>query len=117
MNTATAIVTGLLAVLFLSAAAMKLAGVAQSFEIRDHLGVAAPVWRLIGMLELAGAAGALVGLAVRVLGVAATGGLVLLSVGALASHVRAGDPPAAVVPAGLALLLAAAALTLQAATA
>src|SRR5205809_3758525 len=55
MDTATIVVTGLLAALFLSAAGMKLAGVPQSLEIRDHLGVAPAQWRLIGVLELAGA--------------------------------------------------------------
>jgi uncharacterized membrane protein YphA (DoxX/SURF4 family) len=117
MNTATAIATSLLAVLFLSAGAPKLAGAAQSLEMRDHLGVPARFWRLIGVLEIAGAAGALLGLAVRALGVAATGGLVLLSLGAIATHIRAGDAPAKAAPAGLALALAAAALALQVATA
>lgn len=46
--------------------------------------------RFIGVLELAGASGALRGLAVRELGIAACGGLVLTSLGAIASHVRAG---------------------------
>ena len=117
MDTATIVVTGLLATLFLSAAGMKLAGVPQSLEIRDHLGVAPAQWRLIGVLELAGAVGAAVGLAVRGLGVAATGGLVLVSLGAIATHIRAGDPPEAAGPAGLALVLAAGALALQLATA
>jgi uncharacterized membrane protein YphA (DoxX/SURF4 family) len=117
MDAATVVVTGLLAALFLSTGAMKLAGVAQSLEMRDQLGLPARTWVLIGALEVAGAGGALLGLAVRELGVAATGGLVLLSVGAIATHVRAGDPPAKAVPAAFALLLAAGALALQAATA
>ena len=117
MNTATVVLTGLLAALFLLSAAMKLAGVAQSLEMRDHLAVAVPAWRLIGALELAGAVGALLGLAVRALGVAAISGLVLLSVGAIAAHARAGDRPTAAAPAGFALLLAGAALMLQVATA
>jgi len=117
MDTATIVVTGLLAALFLSAAAPKLAGAQQSLQIRDHLGVAPGQWRLIGFLELAGATGAAVGLALRGLGVAATGGLVLVSLGAIATHIRAGDPPSAAGPAGVAFVLAAGALALQLATA
>src|SRR5437870_3194924 len=117
MDTATPVVTGLLAALFLSAAAMKLAGVAQSLEARDHFAIAPARWRLIGVLELAGASGAALGLAIRPLGVAATGGLVLVSLGAITTHMRAGDPPGAALPAGVALALAAGALALQLATA
>jgi hypothetical protein len=117
METATVVITGLLAALFMSTAAMKLAGVTQSLAIRDHLGVAAPTWRLIGVLELAGASGALLGLAVPQLGIAACAGLVLTSLGAISTHLRAGDPPSAAAPALLALALAIAALALQAATA
>jgi uncharacterized membrane protein YphA (DoxX/SURF4 family) len=117
MDIATAVVSGLLAALFLSSAGMKLASRPQSVEIRDHLGVAPAQWRLIGLLELAGAAGAVIGLAVRPLGVAATGGLVLVALGAITTHLRAGDPPDAVAPAGTALLLAGGALALQLATA
>jgi hypothetical protein len=72
---------------------------------------------MIGALEVAGAGGAVLGLAVRPLGLAATGGLVLVGVGAIATHLRAGDPPSEAAPAGVALLLASAALALQAATA
>jgi hypothetical protein len=117
MDIATAVVTGLLAALFLSTAGVKLASLPQSVQIRDHLGVAPAQWRLIGLLELAGAAGAALGLAVRPLGVAATSGLVLVALGAIATHVRAGDAPDAVAPAGIALLLAGGALALQLATA
>jgi hypothetical protein len=117
MDIATAVVTGLMAALFLSSGGMKLASRPQSVEIRDHLGVVPARWLLIGLLELAGATGAALGLAVRPLGVAATSGLVLLALGAIATHVGAGDPPDAVAPAGIALLLAGGALALQLATA
>jgi len=55
--------------------------------------------------------------AVGELGVAATAGLVLVALWAIATHVRAGDPPAAAVPAAFALLMAAGALGLQLTTA
>jgi hypothetical protein len=117
MEAMTAVVTGLLAAGFLAAGAMKLAGAQPSLEIRDHLGVTARSWRSIGALGVAGAAGAALGLALRPLGLAATGGPVLLAPGAIGTHLRAGDPPSEAAPAGLALTLAAAALALQAATA
>jgi uncharacterized membrane protein YphA (DoxX/SURF4 family) len=117
MDAITAVVTGLLTAGFLAVGAMKLAGAPRLRQTRDHLGVSASAWRTIGVLEIVGALGAAIGLAVRPLGFAATAGLVLLGAGAIASHVRAGDPPAETAPAGTALLLAAAALALQAATA
>ncbi|MEA2347543.1 MAG: hypothetical protein QOG62_1330 [Thermoleophilaceae bacterium] len=117
MNLITAVITGLLTAGFLATGGMKLAGLPQSLEVRDHLGIPASSWLAIGALEVAGAVGAAVGLAVRPLGLAATGGLVLLAIGAVATHVRAKDPASEAAPAGVALLLAAAALALQMATA
>lgn len=117
MDTATAVVTGLLAAFFLLAAYMKLAGLPQSLEVRDRMKLAPAQWRFIGVLEIAGAAGAAIGLAVRELGVAATACLVVLSLGAIASHLRAGDPPKEAGAAVVALLLAAGTLVLQIATA
>jgi hypothetical protein len=116
MNAVTAVVTGLLTAGFLVVGATKLKGVPQSLEIRDHLGVPAGAWRAIGALEVAGAVGAAVGLAIRPLGLAATGGLVLLGLGAIATHVRAGDAPSKAAPAAIAMVLAGAVLALQAAT-
>jgi hypothetical protein len=117
MDPLAVVITSLLAALFLATAAMKLAQVPRSIEMRDHLGVAAPAWRLIGGLELAGASGVLLGLAVPALGIAACGGLVATSLGAIASHVRVQDKPADAAPAVLALALSVAALALQAASA
>lgn len=117
MSIATVVVTVLTALLFLGAAAMKLTGQAHSLQERDHFGIAAAQWRLIGVLELAGAVGALVGLAWRPIGIAATAGLTLTSIGALLSHARAGDPPAKASAALLALVLSAGALVLQIITA
>src|SRR5256885_7565037 len=117
MDATTSVVTGLLAALFLAVGATKLAGLPQSLEIRDHLGVTARSGRSIGALEIAGASGAALGLALRPLGLAATGGLVLLAIGAIATHRRVGDAPSEAAPAAIALVLSAAALALQAATA
>ena len=91
---------------------IKLLGVAQSLEIRDHLGVKPLQWRLIGVCELAGVAGVLVGLMWAPIGIAAAIGLALLTVGAIAYHVRMSDRVADLAPAviGVALALAAAVL-------
>jgi hypothetical protein len=70
---------------------VKVLGVRQSLEIRDQLGMAPSLWRVIGTLELLGAAGVLAGLAVPVLGSLALAGLVLLMLGAIASRLRVHD--------------------------
>jgi DoxX-like protein len=59
---ATVVVTILLAALFTFSSAIKLFGVRQSLEFRDHLGVAPTSWRVIGLLELAGVGGVLAGI-------------------------------------------------------
>ena len=112
MDTATVIVTLLLAALFTFAASIKLLGVSQSLAIRDHLGVNPVQWRLIGVCELAGVAGALVGLMWAPIGIAAAIGLALLSIGAIAFHLRASDSVADTASAviGLALAVATAVL-------
>jgi DoxX-like family len=113
MDTATVIVTLLLAALFTFSASIKLIGVARSLAIRDHLGVKPLQWRLIGALELAGVAGVLVGLAWPPIGIAAAIGLALLSIGALAFHLRASDRVVDMVPAVIGLALAAATAVLH----
>jgi hypothetical protein len=111
---ATVVVTMLLAVMFTFSSSIKLLGVSQSLEIRDHLGVTPVLWRVIGTLELAGVVGVLVGLAWAPIGVAAAIGLALLSVGAVAFHVRASDGLVKTAPAVIAIVLAVATAILQA---
>src|ERR1700744_5048486 len=60
---AKVVVTALLAALFAFAGSIKLLGLQQSLAIRDHLGVTPARWRVIGLLELTGVGGVLVGLA------------------------------------------------------
>jgi hypothetical protein len=112
MSTATVLVSVVLALLFLATAAGKLTGQRVSVASRDHLGIAPVRWQQIGLLEVAGAVGVLTGLTLRPLGMAAAAGLVLLSLGAIATHARAGDKPAAALPAITALVLAASTLVL-----
>jgi hypothetical protein len=68
-----------------------------------HFGISWPRYRLIGVAELAAAAGVLAGVAGRRLGVAAAVGFTVLLVGALLAHRRAGDRPKEAVPAFVAL--------------
>ena len=111
--TAEVIVTALLAALFGFAGLIKLVGLRQSLAIRDHLGVKPVQWRLIGLLELAGVAGVLVGLVWPPIGVAAAIGLALLVLGAIVFHVRASDSVADTAPAVIGLGLAVATAILQ----
>ena len=112
VDTATVIVTLLLSALFTFSASIKLLGVTKSLAIRDHLGVSPIQWKLIGALELAGVAGVLVGMLWAPIGIAAAIGLTLLSIGAVAFHLRASDRVAEMVPAvfGVALAVATAVL-------
>jgi hypothetical protein len=113
MSIATVIVTICLAAMFLFASSIKLFGVKQSLAIRDHLGISPTLWRVIGLLELAGVVGALAGLAWWPIGVAAAVGLALLSVGAVVSHVRASDSVTDTAPAVIGFALAVATAVLQ----
>jgi hypothetical protein len=111
VDAATVVVTLLLAALFTFSASIKLRRL-QVLAIRDHLGVSPIQWRGIGALELAGVAGVLIGLLWSPIGIAAAIGLILLSLGAVAFHLRASDRIAEMGPAviGVALAVAAAVL-------
>ena len=113
MDTATVVVTLLLAALFTFSSSIKLLGVPKSLTIRDHLNVSPNQWRVIGGLELAGVAGVLAGLLWAPLGIAAAIGLALLSIGAVAFHLRASDRAAEMVPAVIGIALGAATAVLH----
>jgi len=107
------VVTALLVAMFAFAGSIKVFGVRQSLAIRDHLGIDPTQWRLVGLLELAGATGALVGLAWAPIGIAAAVGLALLVFGAIIFHVRASDSVTDTAPAVIGLGLAVATAILQ----
>lgn len=113
MDTATVIVTLLLAGLFTFSSSIKVLGVSKSLAIRDHLGVSPIQWRMIGALELAGVIGVLAGLLWAPIGIAAAIGLTLLSIGAIAFHVRASDRIAETLPAMIGVALAVATVVLH----
>jgi hypothetical protein len=108
---ATIVLSALLAVAVVGSGAAKLAGAKQSIEIRYRLGVAAGLWRGIGVVEVVAAVGLAAGLAVPVLGIAAVVGLVLLLIGAIGAHARSHDLSNAIPAVGVLLLTIAAALT------
>lgn len=101
MFIATIVLSALLAVTFLGAGVPKLIGAKQSLKMRDQLRIGADLWRIVGALEIAAAIGLVAGLAVPILGIAAAVGLVLLLIGAIATHARVDDlrgaAPAAIV--------------------
>ncbi|MGW0582952.1 DoxX family protein [Streptomyces sp. NPDC002920] len=113
----TAVVAALLALAFLAAGAQKATGQAKALEQADHLKVSHALYRLIGVLEVLGAVGVVIGLWVPWLGIAAAAGLTLTMVGAVGAHARAKDPGKAMAPALVFALLAVAELALRAATA
>lgn len=71
--------------------AMKLMGAKMAVETRDRLTCSKNAFTMIGFLELMAAAGLLIGFKVIALGIAASGGIVLLLMGALITHLKAKD--------------------------
>lgn len=88
LSTVLAIVTG---ALFLVTGGVKVLGVRQSLEIRDHFGMSPGLWRIVGTLETAGAVGVLIGIGVPALGVAAAVGLMALMLGAIVNRLKVKD--------------------------
>ena len=95
-----------LAFAFVGAGAAKLTGQTRMREAAAHFSIPWERYRLIGVLEIAGAAGLIIGFAVTVLGALAAIGLTLLMVGAVLTHRRAADPAAQMAPAGVLAVLA-----------
>ena len=89
----------LVAAVFLLFGAAKLFALAPLRERAAHAGFSVAAYRGIGALEIAGAAGVLLGLTVPVLGALAGGGLLVLLAGALVTHVRNHDRARDLVPA------------------
>ena len=113
MSAFTVILTVATALLFLAAARVKFIGERHAMETRDRLGISPARYRFIGVLEVAGAVGAIVGLWVTPLGIAALAGLLLVAIGACGTQIRLHNPASEARPAVVALLLTAGALALQ----
>ncbi|MGB0114136.1 MAG: DoxX family protein [Ilumatobacteraceae bacterium] len=84
------IVTVLIAFIAFTSAMGLLQGVPQLREILADVGFAGHM-RMLGLLQLAGAVGLIVGLFVAPIGIAAGAGLTLYYLGAMLAHVKAGD--------------------------
>ena len=96
----------LLAAACLLPSAGKLTGQPKMRKSAAHFGIPWPRYRLIGVAELAAAAGILAGLWWHPLGIAAAAGMTLLLIGALITHRRAADSGKEMAPVLLALALA-----------
>lgn len=92
----------------------KVLGLPRMRKAAAHFGIPWRRYQLIGMAELAAAAGVLAGLWWHWLGLAAASGMTLLLIGALASHRRAGDSIKETTAAVVALLIAVAYLAVAA---
>lgn len=73
-------------------------------SVHEVCGVPMDKLPVLAALEIAGGAGAIIGLWVAWLGVLSTVCLALYFVGAVAAHVRVGDRQGVVAPAGIAVL-------------
>ncbi|MFF7073783.1 DoxX family protein [Streptomyces pseudovenezuelae] len=107
MTTAQTILAVTLSLVFLPLGLAKIAALPFMRQAAAHLGMSPGHYRVIGMLETAGAAGLLLGLATVPLGVAAAGGLTVLMAAAAVVHLRHGDPPGRALPAAVLALTAA----------
>ena len=117
MFIALVITTVVLALIATASAVMKLRKAPQVVEaLHGNVGVPLRYLPVLAALEIAGAAGMLLGLEVEWLGIAAATGLVLYFVGAVISHLRVRDTKGAGQPV-LPLLLSVAVLTLRITTA
>ena len=105
--TATTILAGVLVVAFAAAGAAKLAAVPAMRARAAHVGMSVAAYRRIGLLEILGVLGLLVGALLPAIGALAAAGLLLLLGGAMIAHLRSGDGPRELAPAlvlGLATL-------------
>jgi uncharacterized membrane protein YhaH (DUF805 family) len=96
----------LLAIACLIPASAKLSAHPKMQESARHFGIPWSRYRLIGVAELAAAAGVLAGLWWHPIGVAAAAGMAALLIGAVVTHRRAGDSGKEAAPALLILVIA-----------
>jgi hypothetical protein len=88
---ASVVLAALVSVVFIAAGAAKILAVAPMQAAAAHAGFSVDAYRRIGVLEVAGAIGVLVGLIYPLLGGLAGVGLLLLLGGAVVTHLRSGD--------------------------
>ena len=89
--TPTPILAGLMVVAFAAAGSAKLAAVPAMRVRAEHVGFSVAAYRRIGLLEVLGVLGLLVGAFVPIIGALAGAGLLMLLGGACIAHLRNGD--------------------------
>lgn len=99
MSIVIGVLSLLLTVAFVSAGGARIAGMPPLRGYAEHLHISPQANRVIGALELAAAAGLIVGFWFRPVALAASIGLVLMMIGTVSRHVRARDPVAIASPA------------------
>lgn len=87
----TAVLSVAAALVFLLAGGQKVLMRPRVARNLRRLGLGPALTRVIGILEIAGAAGLIAGIWVAPLGIAAAAGFICLLIGALVYHARAGD--------------------------
>lgn len=113
MQIVSIVVQALLGLGFLMSGSLKIVGVKQSLEQRDHLRVAPWFWRFTGLVEVVGALLVFVGIWLHVLALAGGALLGATMIGAVLTHVLNKDAFARYVPAIILFVLAIVVIVLQ----
>jgi len=108
MSVTPAVLAVLLALIFIGLGSAKILAVQPMRERAAEVGFSTRAYRRIGMLEVAGAIGLLLGSIEPLIGALTSAGLLLLLGGAVVTHLRNGDGPRKLAPAVLCGLLVAA---------
>lgn len=90
----TILLAAILIALFGALGIAKLAAVPAMRTAAEHLRFSVTQYRVLGALEIAGAAGIAIGVSLPLIGVTAAVGLVLLMLGAAGAHLTRSDGPA-----------------------
>ena len=106
MNTSITL-AALVTLIFALLGTAKIMAVPPMRHLAAEAGFSVDAYRRIGVLEVAGAVGVALGLAVPPLGILAGGGLLALLAGAIATHLRHGDGIREIAPALVCALLVA----------
>lgn len=99
MTVATVILSILLALGFAAAGAAKVTNHKAMADAAAHVGVSQQNFAVLGGLEILGALGLLVGIGLPTLGWLTALALLVLMIGAVGFHLRAGDTPSGYAPA------------------
>ena len=108
MSVTSAVLAVLLALVFIGLGTAKILALEPMRERAAEVGLSTMAYRRIGVLEVAGAIGLLLGSIEPLIGALAGVGLLLLLGGAVVAHVRKGDGPKKFAPAVICGVLVAA---------